>query len=104
MAQRDRNRENASERIARKVFERKQVNECNTRTIRNSLPLYISTDILLYGAKIAELYEEGSTGMCKLYIYIGHTQSGTRLTKDRKQALINEARRRNVPVEFEPHI
>jgi hypothetical protein len=98
MYMRDKNGEHASQRIARKVFDREQVKECNTRTIRNGLPLYISTDILLHNTKIAEVWECGKTGKRKLYVMNGHQFDGTRLTKARKHELVKRANKLDVEV------
>jgi len=92
MAQRDKNGETASQRIARKTFEQGMkawFKDANTQNRYGN--------IYLYGTKIAE-YRVDSVKY--LFIVKNHDFVGSRLTKERKQALINEANKRNVTVKY----
>lgn len=91
MAQRDKNGETASERIARKFLAGEEVNECNTYTIK----IVNGTNLILYNSRIAWLNDARDY----LHIYDDHQFSGSRLTKERKHAIITQAKRMGKIVE-----
>lgn len=92
MAQRDKNGENASERIARKFLDGQTINECNTVSTNDSIEGIVN--LLLYNSLIARYCKETK----KLLINNDHQFSGSRLTKERKHALEIEANKLNITV------
>ena len=83
MAMRDKNGENANERIARKFLRGERVNECNTKSIDQARG---TRSLRLCNAEIAFI----AAGI--LFINDYHQFSDSRLTKGRKQALRMQAK------------
>ncbi len=79
MAQRDKNGETASERIARKFLSGEGVNECNTTTTTEGRKIHLQ----LYYSRIATFDLKKRT----VFIYNNHQFSGSRLSNERKQAI-----------------
>jgi len=89
MAMRDKNGENASERIARKFLSGEHVNECNTKSIIYARSIRA---LRLYNAEIAFI----AVGV--LFINDYHQFSDSKLTKEHKQALREQAKKLGIEI------
>jgi len=91
MAQRDKNGENASERVARKFLNGEAFTDCNT----TSTPACLGHNLSLYGTQIAWI-----NGAKTLVRILGdHAFDDSRLTKERKRAIVFLAGRKGIKVE-----